>query len=301
MKKKPIFFFIAMVILMVSICTPDAIYASLPKVDYIKAELKNAEKTTTVSGKIESETENTQTADCSYIISEIIVKSGDMVKKGDKIAKIDYEETKSMYEKNGIEYTGDEFITADFSGTVNNIYITNGAALTENSQILSVIDTDSLRAVLDISEDVFPLIKQGQKITISGNALGNKTYSGKITSIGAVATQTSSSTTVSATAKINNADEHLKPGFNIKAKILIKNIKDALIIPSECILQDDGGEFVYKLSNNKSEKVYIKTDEITSEGTIIKSGINEGDFIISNPDSIEKDNSDVAIREKEND
>ncbi|MBQ5590684.1 MAG: hypothetical protein IIU65_03290, partial [Clostridia bacterium] len=37
MKKYPIFFLLAIIILIVSVITPNAVYASLPKVKYIKA------------------------------------------------------------------------------------------------------------------------------------------------------------------------------------------------------------------------------------------------------------------------
>ncbi len=297
MKKYPIFFFLAVIILIASVYTPEAMYASLPKVEYIKAEKQNTKKTITVSGKIAAKEEALQTADCIYVVSDVLVTTGDEVKKGDKILKIDTEQTELIYSENGETYSGTKYITSQYDGVVNNIFIADGCVTTENAQLVSFIDTDNLQATLLIGEDVFSKVKVGQSLTITGSAF-EKSYKGSITNIGAVATQnTSSAAYVTATASIEEPDTALKSGFNIKAKIVTETLKDVLIIPSNCVSQDDNGEFVYRLNGNKSEKVYIKTDEITSKGTIITSGINEGDYIITNPDSVAKD--DEYVRNKE--
>ena len=271
MKKYPIFFFLALIILITCVYTPEAMYASLPQVEYIKLSRKNTQKTVTVTGKIESKEEKVQTADCVYVISKVLVSSGDKINKGDRILEVDTE----------------KYISSQFSGTVNNIFVDEDCVTTENAQLISVINTDSLCASLLIGEDVFSKVAVGQSLSITGSAF-EKSYEGTITSIGAVATQsTSSAAYISATADIKNPDSDLKPGFNIKAKIITEKIDKALISPSGCILQDDNGEFVYRLIGNKAEKTYIKTGDITKDGTIILSGINEGEIIAANPENIE--------------
>ena len=87
MKKYPIFFFLSLIMLVVSIYTPEAMYASLPQVNYIKVKKQNANKTITVTGKIESKEENIQTADCVYFISDVLVSSGEKVEKGDNMER----------------------------------------------------------------------------------------------------------------------------------------------------------------------------------------------------------------------
>ena len=300
MKKYPIFFFTALIILVICVYTPEAMYASLPKVEYIKVEVKDTQKTVTVSGKIQSKEETVQTADCVYVISDVLVSAGDRIKKGDRILKIDTEQTSLIYSENGETYNGSYYITSEFEGTVNNVFVTEDCVTTENAQLISIIDTDNLFVSLLVGEDVFSKVEIGQTLSITGSAF-EKRYKGKITGIGAVATQnTSSAAYISATADITNPDSDLKPGFNVKAKIITETNKNALIVPSNCISQDDNGEFVYRLIGNKAEKAYIKTDDITKDGTIVLSGINEGEYIASNPESIEKDDSYVRKKEDKN-
>lgn len=187
-----------------------------------------------------------------------------------------------------------------YSSLPNVDYIKTGRKNTEvtvtvKGKILS--DTDgSLYAGLYIGEDIFPKIKCGQKIEISGSAFGEKEYKGEVEEIGEVFDNNSAVTCVLGKAKILNKDDKLKVGFNIKARVTVKNIKNAVILPSDCIVQDDKGEFVYKVIGNTVEKKYIKTGEITADGTIIKSGIKENEYIVTNPENLTDKDKKVAVR-----
>ncbi len=298
MKKYPFFFFAALIILLFSICTPQAMYASVPKISYIIAENKSAKITVNVSGKITSKQQNTQFSDKNYYISECLVKQNEQIEKGQNIFKIDTEKTKLLYAQTSESFIEQEYITSDYTGVVSNVLIENNTICKQGAPLLNFIDTKNLCATLYIGEDVFSQIKEGQNLTITGNAFDKK-YSGKISQINAIANQTTSSATfIEATAEIDDIDDQLKPGFNIKAKIITKTIKDAIILHSSVISQDKKGEFVYKLVNNKAQKVYVKTGEITQKGTIVKKGIKDGDYIILKPDKIKKDDSFVSLEEK---
>ena len=151
-------------------------------------------------------------------------------------------------------------------------------------------------ANLFISEDVFSKIKKGQNLTVSGSAFGNKTYKGKITQIGEVESGENSIAYVNARAKIKKRDKRLKSGFNIKADITVKKIKQKIIIPSYSILQDSGGEYIYKLNKNVAEKAYIKTGEMTNKGTVVKTNLKENEYIVLNPEKLKGKKEDVVIK-----
>lgn len=212
MKKYPFCLFIALIILIISVATPEIMYSSLPSVDYVKTGKKSTDITVTVKGKIFKETDGT------------------------------------------------------------------------------------LYAGIFIGEDIFPKIKCGQSVKISGSALGEKEYKGEVEQIGEVLNSDSAVTYISGKVEIFKKDERIKSGFNIKAKITVKKIKNAVILPSDCIAQDEKGEFVYKLDGNSVEKAYIKTGEITTDGTVIKSGINENEFIVTTPEKIGEKDKKVAVR-----
>ncbi|MBQ4155527.1 MAG: HlyD family efflux transporter periplasmic adaptor subunit [Clostridia bacterium] len=282
MKKHPFFFVFALIVLIFAIVTPNMMYSSLPKVNYIKANKQSAVKTITVSGKINAENEYNQFADEPIFIDEILVNEGEKVTKGDKLFKVTSQNKK--------------YIASKFSGTINKILVKAGTFCEQNTPLINIIDTSNLYATLLIGENVFQKIKIGQKLNLTGNAFSGN-YKATITKLGATATDNATSGTfVEAVAKLQNPDENLKPGFNVKAKIITKTLKDVILLPSNVISQDNQGEFVYKLNQNKAQKVYIKTDDITRKGTIIKNGVKADDYIISNPWEVQKDNSYISLK-----
>lgn len=212
MKKYPLCLLISLIILIVSVATPEIMYSSLPSVDYIKTAKKSTDITVTVKGKILKETDG------------------------------------------------------------------------------------SLYAGIYIGEDVFPKIKRSQRAVISGSAFGEKEYKGEVEQIGEVIEGDSAVNYILGKVKIFNKDKKIKVGFNIKVRITVKKVKNAVILPYSCIAQDEKGEFVYKVMGNSVEKAYIKTGEITADGTVVKSGVKENEYIVTNPENISENDRKVAVR-----
>ncbi len=213
MKKYSFLFFISLIVLIIGILTPELMYASLPKVDYLKVKKQNTNLAISVKGKI-------------------------------------------LPDENG-----------------------------------------KLCAKLFVGEDIFSKIKNNQELTFSGSAFGSKIYKGKISKIGEVVNGENSVAYVNVNAKINNIDKKLKSGFNIKAKIIIKKIRKRIIIPSYSILQDNGGEYIYKLKSSTAKKTYIKTGEATDKGTVIKENLKENEYIVLNPEKLKSKKEDVVIKD----
>ena len=158
-----------------------------------------------------------------------------------------------------------------------------------------------LVAWLDLSEDVCSKIKVGQSVSITGSAFDDKSYKAKIVEISDSAyTSATGVVFVQAKAEISNPDKHLKSGYNIKGKIVVRELFGALVIPSESILQDDSGEYVYKLYNSNSTKTYIQTSEVTSQGTVVKKGLSHTDYIVTNPKESFLPEQSVAIKGTDN-
>lgn len=62
-------------------------------------------------------------------------------------------------------------------------------------------------------------------------------------------------------------------------EFLVKEKKDALSIPVSYVKQNNKGNYVYMLKNNKKVKKYIVLGEEIDGKYEIKKGVNEGDLI----------------------
>ncbi len=88
--------------------------------------------------------------------------------------------------------------------------------------------------------------------------------------------------TVMFRATFPNPEEELLHGEFVTVKIYANNPSDIPVIPVTAVMQNQEGQYVYKLEkNNIPQIVYIKTGDQYDGNWIVKSGLKQGDRIIT--------------------
>ena len=278
----------------------------------------------------------------SGIIKNIYVKSGDQVKKGDPLVKIDdgglkeqlsqleikfeltkttferqkrlweqkigseiqFLETKSMFEaqkqainqlKKQIQKT---LIQAPFKGTIDNVIVKLGEVVYPGrSNLMMLLNMDNLYVESNVPEKYISSIKVGNKAILEFPLIGK--------SVSTIIRQSGNyihpiNRTFKIEMDIESVDFVVKPNLNSKVRINDYSNKKALMINQNIISVDSNNEeFVYKLysKNNKDyvSKTTIETGKSDGKNIEVISGLNQGDFIVS--EGIRKlvDNSRVKI------
>ena len=278
----------------------------------------------------------------SGIIKNIYVKSGDQVKKGDPLVKIDdgglkeqlsqleikfeltkttferqkrlweqkigseiqFLETKSMFEaqkqainqlKKQIQKT---LIQAPFKGTIDNVIVKLGEVVYPGrSNLMMLLNMDNLYVESNVPEKYISSIKVGNKAILEFPLIGK--------SVSTIIRQSGNyihpiNRTFKIEMDIESVDFVVKPNLNSKVRINDYSNKKALMINQNIISIDSNNEeFVYKLysKNNKDyvSKTTIETGKSDGKNIEVISGLNQGDFIVS--EGIRKlvDNSRVKI------
>lgn len=87
--------------------------------------------------------------------------------------------------------------------------------------------------------------------------------------------------TILVQATFPNPDRIIRPGQFARVKIKVMDLKDAIIVPQECITELQGQYSVFVVnSENKVETIQVETGENVPGFTIIKKGLKIGDEII---------------------
>ncbi len=160
------------------------------------------------------------------------------------------------------------------SGTdmvVGQRFVDEGALLSPNAQIVSVLDISSLIAVINVTERDYFKLKIGQTAVITADALGNKRFKGKITRIAPLIKETSREAKVE--IEIPNLKRFLRPGLFIRALIHFDTHGDSQIVPVTALVKRNNtvGVFLADLENQKATFVPVEVG-ITenSQAEIIK-------------------------------
>ena len=155
-------------------------------------------------------------------------------------------------------------VDATWSGGSNKRFVAEkfldeGAAVSANTPIVSVIDIATLTAVIDVVEKDYFKIKLGQHAEIESAAISNCIFPARVARIAPILNQDSRLARVE--LEISNADYSLKPGMFVLARIIFATHESATIVPSSSIVrrQNLTGVFIAEPASMTARFVPIET------------------------------------------
>ena len=274
------------------------------------------------SARFDYQHQQTVTATTSGTVSAVCVKEGTAVAANTAIVQLSGTElsrqvqsaadsllnaqlSMSDTEKQMENYT----ITSPISGTVIQKNVKAGDTVgtdTASSEMLCTIyDLSYLEMTLNVDELEILSIKEGQNVTITADAISDRTFTGVVTSVSAAGTTTGGTTTYPVTIRIDDTGD-LLPGMNATAEIEVSSAENALTIPNGAVVR---GNYVLVTKDSPSAVnavqdmtapdgyVYVKITTGTSDNDSIEvtGGLQEGDTIAYDADAAEKQNASDSM------
>lgn len=268
--------------------------------------------------------------DVPVVVEQLNYEIGDYVAEGDVLMNVDVsatyamltagagmsqyysadasQEVMSTYGLQGLSADSSEIATipdkiyAPKSGILTGLNAVQGEVAGMYGSVAVISDMSDLQVKIAIDEKDVPKVTEGQSVVITGSGFDGE-YIGKVKKIYPAARKnisgTATETVLDAIVSIEDSDEAIKPGFNVTANIDVSAQNAASILPYECIRQDENGqEYVYVYSARSAKRVDITTGEEFSNGTVVLSGLNIGDQVITNPDDIPSTGARVKLKEQ---
>lgn len=88
--------------------------------------------------------------------------------------------------------------------------------------------------------------------------------------------------TIRLKATFDNKDHALWPGLSVSTRLLINTIKDATVMPDDAIQHGTDGLYVFVVAEgNKADVRKIKVGPSTDGKTLVESGLNAGDQVVT--------------------
>ena len=162
-----------------------------------------------------------------------------------------------------------------------------------------------LEMTLNVDELEILSIKEGQTVTITADAISDRTFTGVVTSVSAAGTTTGGTTTYPVTIRIDDTGD-LLPGMNATAEIEVSSASNALAVPNGSVVR---GNYVLVTKDSPSAAnavqdmtapdgyVYVKITTGTSDNDSIEvtGGLQEGDTIAYDANAAEKQNASDSM------
>jgi len=175
------------------------------------------------------------------------------------------------------------------SNTSTSITVSTGSNSSENSSTVTSHSVGSItnpngqyQATLSLTESDIVKIKSGQKVLITMDAFSDITFTGEVLSVDVSGSSTSGVTSYSVVVLLDDTDKEIYTNMSVTATIIIDSQSDVLLIPSTAIdTATNGTTTVRTYNNNTVSTVTVTIGSSNDSQTIVTSGLNEGDTIIS--------------------
>ena len=213
----------------------------------------------------------------------------DTLKKTKSIADQQYDQVKSSYDlaKNTYNFLQENTqLKAPFSGVVSGKYFEDGEiysgspiAAIGKPAILSIIQINQLKALVNITSNYYPFVKEGMKAEVSCELYPYMNFNGEIYKI--YPTIDNSTKTFTIEVKVLNNNLKLRPGMF--SKIMLNLGKgNAILVPNIAIIKQTGTNnmYIFVNKNNVAVKKLVKTGRMFDDKIEIMEGLANGDEII---------------------
>ena len=177
-------------------------------------------------------------------------------------------------------------IIAPFDGTVTEAYPLPGDQVGAGSTAFRIDNLTSLYVDVEVSEVDINSVNVGQPVTLSFDAILDRDtpYNGKVVEVAQAGTSVQGVVSFKVTVELTDADEFVKPGMTAAVNIVVKEIKDELLVPNRAVRLSDSKRVVYLLVDGLPVKTEIRLGSSSDSMSVIAGGdIKEGDTVILNP------------------
>ena len=181
-------------------------------------------------------------------------------------------------------------IIADFEGKIGKREIAQGV-LGSNSLIITLDDLKKIIIDIKIPENYVGVLKPGLKAEITSSAF-DKVFKGNIETISSRIDPSTRS--ILTRVIVDNSKFEIIPGQLMTVKIIYEET-DEIGVPESAVTIQGKTAFVYVVNDEIAEKKNIKVGKRNFGKVSILSGINEGDFVISEGVSKVRDKAKVKI------
>jgi len=175
---------------------------------------------------------------------------------------------------------------APIAGTITQVTPVEGQNVTGADTIVQISDDSEKYFDAEVDEADIGKVNVGQKVEVTLNSYPDKTFTGVINQILPNTKLTTSGATVIVTrVKLDDQSVHFIANINGQSSIITQEHMNALVVPSESIVED---KYVYVKNGEKFDKVEVKTGINSDTGIEILEGLSESQEVVTTPSLVNK-------------
>jgi len=254
----------------------DEVMANLKKAE---AEMKRAEVNLS---NIEKEYKRKETLFKENLLSK---QQFDDINTRLLLARAALENARAVYDMARLQYDY-SFIRAPVDGIIAKRPVKVGDTVMPGQKIVSIVDPSLLYISAPVDEADVGRVSLGQEVRITMDAYPGRTFKGKVIRLSPIVTGGRlEARTFEVRVSVPKDDIIIKPGMSADIEIITGRVKDALVVPSQVVIEEGLRHYVYVVESGRARLREVETGLSNWNLTEIKAGLKEGEIVIFTPDN----------------
>jgi membrane fusion protein, multidrug efflux system len=185
-------------------------------------------------------------------------------------------------------------ITSPVNGFVARRAVDPGAFVGQNAPVVDVVDITRVRLVANVVEKDLDQLQAGDDTRVEVDAFPGEVFTGRIARVAPVLDP--ATRTASIEVEIPNPGFRLKPGMYARVTVTTDERKDALLVPSNAVVDLGGRRGVFLAAENNTVSFRPVTIGIEEDKQVeILEGVTEGDRVVTTGAAALRDGDRVLI------
>jgi len=154
----------------------------------------------------------------------------------------------------------------------------SSSASSSSAQVV-VISTNTYVVNASVDDTEVGLVKNGEQATITANGSTQPVY-GTVTSVAMLASSSSTVPSYPVSIAVTGTPTGLHPGASATVAITVKQVTDAVVVPTAAIHYENGNAVVYQMDAGKQVSKQVTTGMTSGGQTQITEGLSDGDQVV---------------------
>ncbi len=147
-------------------------------------------------------------------------------------------------------------------------FVDEGSTVAANGAVVSLLDIDTLIAVIYVAERDYARLRIGQAVSVTSESHRGEVFQGEAVRLAPEFRQASRQARVE--VELENRDHRLKPGMFIRAEVELARADDAVAVPKEAIVRRRGTEGVFRVDETTMKANFVPLTFGISEGNRVQ-------------------------------
>ncbi len=305
---------------------------TVPSVEIAVAQARDVPLENTYASTVQAEAVNNIAPQTGGRIRKINVEVGDYVVKGQILAEMDrlqldqlelqvqndeieYERLKGLYNEGGVSQSDFEaaelgykvrrtnlenvrentILRSPITGFVSARNFDAGDLFSMSAPLFTVQQVTPVKLLVGISESEYSLVKKGDQVTLTVDAIPGRTFNGKIGRL--YPTIDATTHTFKAEVTVPNTDRVLRPGMYARVKVNF-GTRRSVVVPDQCLVKQEGTgtRFIYVLNaDNTVSYLPVTIGRHMGREYEILEGLEDGQKVVLKGQSLLRDGIKVNV------